>query len=364
MNSRRTGVFTVDERNRIRDRILEIANSDERIVAGAVVGSLATGEGDRWSDLDLAFGVIPENQALDVLDRLTAPLVKEFSAVPLFDLPYRESIFRVLLLQGCLQVDLSVTPASSFGPIGPNFRILFGNYTENPPIPAPPAGQLLGYAAHHAARARFCIERGRFWQAEYWISGARDYTLSLGTPLVREFSAVPLFDLPHRESIFRVFLLQGCLQVDLSVTPASSFGPNGPKFKMLFGDYKENPAIPAPPAGQLLGYAAHHAARARFCIERGRFWQGGISSAVAMTLSALLACSATFPLTTEGALTGCLPKFSYKRSKPWLSLWIAPNSCALWRASSMDCCMQRARSAGDPAEVEPHLLVLRFQWHE
>jgi predicted nucleotidyltransferase len=179
MNSRRTGVFTVDERNRIRDRILEIANSDERIVAGAVVGSLATDEGDRWSDLDLTFGVIPENQALDVLDRLTAPLVKEFSAVPLFDLPYRESIFRVLLLQGCLQVDLSVTPASSFGPIGPNFRILFGNYTENPPVPAPPAGQLLGYAAHHAARARFCIERGRFWQAEYWISGARDYTLSL-----------------------------------------------------------------------------------------------------------------------------------------------------------------------------------------
>jgi hypothetical protein len=38
---------------------------------------------------------------------------------------------------------------------------------------------LLGYAAHHAARARFCIERGRYWQAEYWISGSRDYTLSL-----------------------------------------------------------------------------------------------------------------------------------------------------------------------------------------
>jgi hypothetical protein len=47
MNSHRAGVFTVDERNRIRDRILELANSDERIVAGAVVGSLATGEGDR-----------------------------------------------------------------------------------------------------------------------------------------------------------------------------------------------------------------------------------------------------------------------------------------------------------------------------
>lgn len=28
-------------------------------------------------------------------------------------------------------------------------------------------------------RARICIERGRYWQAEYWISGARDYALSL-----------------------------------------------------------------------------------------------------------------------------------------------------------------------------------------
>ncbi len=59
-------MFTVVERNRIRDRILEIADSDERINAGAVVGSMATDEGDRWSDLDLTFDVIPENQALDV----------------------------------------------------------------------------------------------------------------------------------------------------------------------------------------------------------------------------------------------------------------------------------------------------------
>jgi hypothetical protein len=179
MNSHRAGVFTVDERNRIRDRILELANSDERIVAGAVVGSLATGEGDRWSDLDLNFGVDPEDQIIEVLNRLTAPLGTEFGAVHLFDLPHRASIFRVLLLRGCLQVDLSVTPASKFGPNGPKFRMLFGRYTENPPVPAPRAGELIGYAAHHAARARFCIERGRFWQAEYWISGARDYTLSL-----------------------------------------------------------------------------------------------------------------------------------------------------------------------------------------
>jgi hypothetical protein len=28
-------------------------------------------------------------------------------------------------------------------------------------------------------RARFCIERGRSWQAEYWISALRDHALDL-----------------------------------------------------------------------------------------------------------------------------------------------------------------------------------------
>ena len=35
------------------------------------------------------------------------------------------------------------------------------------------------YAVHHALRARFCIERGRVWQAEYWISETRNYALNL-----------------------------------------------------------------------------------------------------------------------------------------------------------------------------------------
>ncbi len=36
-----------------------------------------------------------------------------------------------------------------------------------------------GLAVHHLVRARICIERGRLWQAEYWISEARNQALSL-----------------------------------------------------------------------------------------------------------------------------------------------------------------------------------------
>ncbi|HKV86158.1 MAG TPA: hypothetical protein VJN88_16515 [Ktedonobacterales bacterium] len=172
-------MFTVADRDRVRDRMLEMAGSDPRVVAGAVVGSLALAEGDRWSDLDLTFAVADDAPLLDVLADWTDVLVAEFDAAHLFDLPSGASIYRVFLLPGCLQFDLSFTPAAAFGATGPKFRLLFGAAVEKPFIPPPDPGELFGYATHHALRARFCIERGRFWQAEYWISAVRDYALNL-----------------------------------------------------------------------------------------------------------------------------------------------------------------------------------------
>jgi hypothetical protein len=172
-------MFSVQERDRVRDRVLEMAASDARVVAGAVVGSLARDEGDRWSDLDLTFAVADGASVFDVLDDWTGSLVDDFDAVQLFDLPHGATIYRVFLLPGCLQFDLSFTPACEFAPGGPKFRLLFGSAGKKRyPLP-PSAHELFGYAVHHALRARFCIERRRFWQAEYWVSGVRDYALGL-----------------------------------------------------------------------------------------------------------------------------------------------------------------------------------------
>lgn len=172
-------VFTVDERDRVRDRLLEMARADARVVAGATVGSLAVGGGDRWSDLDLTFGLTPGATPADLLAAWTPRLEQEFGAVPLFDLPFQSSLYRVFLLPGHLQVDLSFTPGAEFGALGPNFTLLFGEAAPRTHLPAPSATTLFGLGAHHAVRARFCLERGRAWQAEYWISGVRDQALSL-----------------------------------------------------------------------------------------------------------------------------------------------------------------------------------------
>jgi hypothetical protein len=172
-------MFSVSDRERVRDWTLERASSDPRVVAAAVVGSLAFDVGDRWSDLDLTFGVADGESVSAVLEEWTGALVGEFGAIRLFDLPSGATIYRVLLFPGCLQFDLSFTPASEFGAIGPKFQLLFGHAVDKPHIAPPSAEELFGYAVHHALRARFCIERGRWWQAEYWISGVRDYALSL-----------------------------------------------------------------------------------------------------------------------------------------------------------------------------------------
>jgi hypothetical protein len=180
-------VFTVAERDRVRDRILAMARADARMVAGAIVGSLAMGGGDRWSDLDLTFGLAPGTSAAQILAEWTLALEREFDAVHLFDLPFLSTIYRVFLFPGSLQVDLSFTPGAEFGALGPRFELLFGTAVERPHIPAPAAAYLLGLGVHHAVRARFCIARDRLWQADYWIRGVRDQAMSLAC-LTRELS--------------------------------------------------------------------------------------------------------------------------------------------------------------------------------
>jgi hypothetical protein len=156
-----------------------MAQSDRRIVAGALIGSLAEGPGDRWSDLDLGFGLAPGVTAADVLADWTPDLEQRFDAVYLFDLPFQSWLYRVFLFPGTLQVDLSFAPAGDFGARSPKFRLLFGAANNQPSVPLPTARYLFGMGVHHAVRGRFCLLRGKLWQAEYWISGVRDQALSL-----------------------------------------------------------------------------------------------------------------------------------------------------------------------------------------
>jgi hypothetical protein len=183
-------VFTVEQRDALRERVLKLAEEDDRVVAGAAVGSLAVDDGDRFSDLDLTFGIADYVPVTKVLDDWTTTLIDELGAVRLADLERGPTVYRVFLLPDALQFDLSMTPAAQFHPAGPRFRLLFG---ETAPaeskvpsrpgdlfIPTPTvAADLFGWGVIYALHARACIERRRVWQAEHYVGAVRDHALSL-----------------------------------------------------------------------------------------------------------------------------------------------------------------------------------------
>jgi len=175
-------MFTVEQRDALRERVLSIARQDQRITAGAAVGSLALGGGDRFSDLDLTFAVADDLPVAGVLDDWARALSDEFAAVPLVDLERGPTTYRVFLLRDLLQFDLSMTPAARFVPAGPRFRLLFGETATGVPdnSPRPPvAADLFGWGVIYALHSRSCIERRRVWQAEHYVGAVRDHALSL-----------------------------------------------------------------------------------------------------------------------------------------------------------------------------------------
>jgi hypothetical protein len=183
-------VFTVEQRDALREHLLRLAEDDRRVVAGAAVGSLAVDGGDRFSDLDLTFGIADHVPVADVLNDWTRTLVAEQDAVRLADLERGPTIYRVFLLPDALQFDLSMTPAAQFRPAGPRFRLLFGETAAGeapePPVAAglfvPTPGvpsDVFGWGVIYALHARACIERGRVWQAEHYVGAVRDHALSL-----------------------------------------------------------------------------------------------------------------------------------------------------------------------------------------
>jgi hypothetical protein len=172
-------MFTAEQRDQVRDRVVELAKADPRVTAGAMTGSTAIGAEDEWSDIDLAFAIADGYSLEGVLDEWTALFAREFGMLDHFDLRSGASIYRVFLLPSGLEIDVAVTPEQEFGARGPHFRTLFGTTRQLEPPPQPDARYLIGLGWHHVLHARSCIERGKPWQAEYWISGIRDQTLAL-----------------------------------------------------------------------------------------------------------------------------------------------------------------------------------------
>jgi len=183
-------MFTVEQRDSLCQQLLRVGKDDERIVAGAFVGSLAAGTGDRFSDIDLTFAIADGIRVIDVLDEWTHLLIETDDAIRLVDLERGPTIYRVFLMPHALQLDLSMRPAADFRS-GPRFRLMWGTTAPDDPevatsapgplsidIPAV-AGDIFGWGVIYALHSRACIGRNRVLQAEHYVGAVRDLALAL-----------------------------------------------------------------------------------------------------------------------------------------------------------------------------------------
>lgn len=172
-------MFTIEARAELRSDLLDRAARDPRITGGAITGSAALDREDRWSDIDLAFGVEDPAKLAEVLSEWTTYMYDEHRAVHHVDTKFGRWIYRTFLLSSTLQVDLAFTPATEFRALTPKFRIVFGEANDAAHWQPPQPTEMVRLSWPYAIEARHCIQAGRLWQAEYAISALRDDALAL-----------------------------------------------------------------------------------------------------------------------------------------------------------------------------------------
>jgi hypothetical protein len=110
----------------------------------------------------------------DVVSDWSELVYRELGTLHHFDLRPGAAVYRAFVLPDALEIDLGLTPATEFGSVGEGgFRLVFGEAVEARPGNDDSA-HLIGLTWHHVPHARTAIERGTWWQAEYWIRAIRD----------------------------------------------------------------------------------------------------------------------------------------------------------------------------------------------
>ena len=172
-------MYTPEQRDGIRDALLERARGDDRVTGAALTGSAALGNEDRWSDVDVFLGIAESADLDEVVVDWTTALYEEGQAVHHWDVRAGAALYRVFLLESGLQVDIAFTPELDFGARSPSFELAFGEPVEVPPTEPPAISDVAGLGWLGVLHANKAIERGRPWEAAYWVASVRDQTFAL-----------------------------------------------------------------------------------------------------------------------------------------------------------------------------------------
>ncbi len=153
-------MYTPEQRDGVRDALLERARGDDRVTGAALTGSAALGNEDRWSDVDVFLGIAESTDLDEVIADWTTALYEEGRAVHHWDVRAGAALYRVFLLESGLQVDIAFTPELDFGARSPSFELAFGEPVEVPPTEPPAFADVAGLGWLGVLHANKAIERG------------------------------------------------------------------------------------------------------------------------------------------------------------------------------------------------------------
>src|SRR5215831_5070357 len=143
-------------------------------------------------------------------------------------------------------------------------------------VAAARADSRIGSAAHLGSAALGQLDRWSDIDLALCLAPDADSNqviLDWSTRLYRDYSAVTNYDLRRGEILYRVFLLDNTLQVDLSFWPSTELRAIGPKFSLIFGAVGEPIPAPVPDSKDLIGMAWLYALHVRSSIARSRLLQ-------------------------------------------------------------------------------------------
>lgn len=199
-------------------------------------------------------------------------MYEQHGAVHHVDTRFGAWIYRSFLLPSTLQVDLAFAPSTEFRPLGATFHVVFGAANELALFDPPKAVDIAARCLPAVHCARVCITNGDLWQAEHFLSTARDNALAsaclrhdLPWHHGRGFDLLPTETKAVFEDTFPPELCTGELSRALDVLVRSLDGEEPSSGSCA------NSLLLEPDYGIGLGWL--YAVHVRSCIRRQRLWQ-------------------------------------------------------------------------------------------
>ena len=183
-------LFTPESREATMERICALLKGDDRIDGVVLVGSMARSP-DRWSDVDLEVVVGEQHDTGGVVDDWVSRMYAEFPTLHHYEVAFGGTLVRGFLLADLLEIDLSFTPAPTFGVWGPA-KLIFGRSqairasvdvpSDSESTPPPPDWRGgAGFAWHDILHAGIAVKRGRLWQGLWYMERVRNRALALSS---------------------------------------------------------------------------------------------------------------------------------------------------------------------------------------